>query len=270
MVKNRKNSHHKNIKNPLNTVETYNKYSSLEDYTNSNTDINENNTEPTEQLNNKKVNKEYKRAQRRPEVAITENYVRQMKIVPGNRTYANAAKQGKKVCLIGDSHLKRIRKNAFNRSINNGNAYINCFSGANSKRLGHYIIPTLMEDQPEIVVIHIGSNDVTHENYDHINIGDLAQKIIDIGKQCLFNGVKEILISSIFLKKQLKLTRIIREINDVLREKCKENNFHFICNDNITRENLWKDDIHLNDEGTHVFASNIVNFLNDFILTGNI
>ena len=35
-------------------------------------------------------------------------------------------------------------------------------------------------------------------------------------------GVKEVLISSIFIKKHFKLTRIIRQVNDLLRVSAKE------------------------------------------------
>ena len=31
-------------------------------------------------------------------------------------------------------------------------------------------------------------------------------------------------------------------------------------NDNITRETLWTDGLHLNNDNTHVFASNLVHF----------
>ena len=192
------------------------------------------------------------------------------KVVPGHRSYASVTRYGKKVCIVGDSHLKRLKKKVFNTSINHAKTYISCFSGANSKRLEYYVSPTLDEDKPDVVVIHVGSNDVNHENFDRINVTEISERIINIGKQCLYYGVKEVLISSIFPKKQIKLTSIIREINDILKEQCRENNFHFICNDNISRDYLWKDGVHLNDEGTSIFESNIVNFLNNFIFSESI
>ena len=257
-----RNAHNKQHKQS--TAESNNRYFSLEDSIIS--DVTEVETKEKEKVTQK-------HGKRRPSVAITENYItsqQHVKTVPGNRRYASATRYGKKICIIGDSHIKRIKKNVFNGSISNAKAYINCFSGANSKRLEHYILPTLVEDKPDIVIIHIGSNDVTHDTLSQININNITERIINKGKQCLNHGVKEVLISSIFLKKQLKLTKIIRQINDTLREKCRENKFYFICNDNITLENLWKDGIHLNNEGTHIFASNLVDFLNDFILSGNI
>ena len=39
-------------------------------------------------------------------------------IVPGRRTYSQATKFGKKICVIGDSHLNRIKRNIFQKSVN--------------------------------------------------------------------------------------------------------------------------------------------------------
>ena len=33
---------------------------------------------------------------------------------------------------------------------------------------------------------------------------------------------------------------------------------------------IWRDGIHLNNEGTNIFAGNLVNYVNDFILSKNI
>ena len=99
---------------------------------------------------------------------------------------------------------------------------------------------------------------------------DIVNPVLNIGKQCLSYRVKEVIISSIFIKKQFKLTRVIRQVNDLLRDEYKRNNFQFISNDNITREVLWRDGLQLNNDGTHIFASNLVDFLNDYIFTKSI
>ena len=127
---------------------------------------------------------------------------------------------------------------------------MNGFSGANIKRLDHFITPTLVED---IVIIHVGSKDVTHNTVDQIDVKDIVNRIINIGKKCLSYGVKEVIISSIFIKKPFKLTRIIRQVNDLSRDECKRNNFQFISNDYITSEVLWRDGLHLNNDGTYIF-----------------
>ena len=45
-------------------------------------------------------------------------------------------------------------------------------------------------------------------------------------------GVKDVVISSVFLKQQFKLTIVIRQVNDLLKDKSKK----IICNDNVAME----------------------------------
>ena len=116
---------------------------------------------------------------------------------------------------------------------------MNSFSGATINRLNHFITPILEEDRPDIVIIHVGSNDITHNSINNIDAKGISKRIIDTGKKCLLYGVKEVIISSIFIKRQFKLTRIIKQVNDHLRDECRSNKFHFISNDNITNECLW-------------------------------
>ena len=147
---------------------------------------------------------------------------------------------------------------------------MNSFSGATINGLDHFITPILEEDRPDIVIIHVGSNDITHNSINNIDAKGISKRIIDTGNKCLLYGVKEVIISSIFIKRQFKLTRIIKQVNDHLRDECRSNKFHFISNDNITNECLWKDGLHLNNEGTCMFASNLLDFLNGFIFNRNI
>ena len=97
----------------------------------------------------------------------------------------------------------------------------------------------------------------------------ISKLITDIGKLCSLNGVKEVIISSIFIKWQFKLTRTIRQVNDHLRDEWRSDRCHFISNYNITNECLWKDGLHLHNDGTYMFASNLVDFLNGLIFNRN-
>ena len=191
--------------------------------------------------------------------------------VPGIRSsYSSSTKYGKKICVVCDSHIRRIKRNMFNNSLCEAKAHLKGFSGANTKPLDHFITLTLVEDRPGIVIIHIGSNDITHNTVNQIDVKVIVNGIINTGKKFLSYGVKEMIISSIFIKKQFKLTRIIRQVNDLLRDECKRNNFQFISNDRITREVLWRDGLHMNNDGTYIFASNLVDFLNHFIFSKSI
>ena len=62
----------------------------------------------------------------------------------------------------------------------------------------------------------------------------------------------------------------LRQANDHLRDEYKSNKFRFISTDNITNECLWKDGLHLSNDGSYIFASNLVDFLNDCTFNKNI
>ena len=102
----------------------------------------------------------------------------------------------------------------------------------------HFITPIFEEDRPDIVINHVDSNDITHNTINNIDAKDISKRIIDIEKKCLLYGVKEVIVSSVFIKGQFKLTWIIRQVNDHLRDECRSNKFHFISNDNISMWNV--------------------------------
>lgn len=226
-------------------------------------------------IHNDKNNLPRNQKQKRPQHCITENYIRNQKelpkrklVVPGQRSYAETVSYGKKVLIIGDSHVRRINRHRINESFDHAKCILKSFSGARIQDLEHYIVPHLSDEKPDIAVIHIGSNNVTYNSLEN-NATDVAESIIQIGQKCANYGVKDVVISSIFIKESQKLGAFIRKINDELRILCIQHNFHYVSNDNIIRRFICGDGVHLTNSGTELFAGNVVNFLNDFILSVN-
>ena len=50
----------------------------------------------------------------------------------------------------------------------------------------------MVENQLDIVIIHIRSNDITHN--DQIDGKDIVNRIINFGKKCLSCGVQEVAV----------------------------------------------------------------------------
>ena len=61
------------------------------------------------------------------------------------KTYVETirCKEKKKSCIIGNSQLKRIRKDKFKESTPKARVYVKSFSGANTNQLDYYIVPLL-------------------------------------------------------------------------------------------------------------------------------
>ena len=133
------------------------------------------------------------------------------------------------------------------------------FSGANTLDLEHYIKPSLKNNRPDAVVIHLGLNDVDFRNIRSVTaVKDIAENIIKIPLLCKEYGVSEVVVSSILPKRNIKLSKLIRQVNDILYDLCKMNNIYFLSNSNISRNFICDDGVHLNEKGTHILASNLV------------
>lgn len=63
----------------------------------------------------------------------------------------------------------------------------------------------------------------------------IAGSITQIRRKSVNFGVQHVLTSSVFIKESVKLSSIIRKINDELRFLCSLQNVHFVLKENITR-----------------------------------
>ena len=127
---------------------------------------------------------------RRPDICTTERYIQtqhqlqKSKVVSGNNTYAETLREGKKILMIGDSHIQRVKRDKLQNSFDNAKSFVRYFSGAKTQDLHHYIIPLLLTEKPDTVVIHVGSNSITHRIFDDFNADKFTDEIIDIAKMC--------------------------------------------------------------------------------------
>ena len=177
--------------------------------------------------------------------------------VPGNSYYASIIKNGRKVLVVGDSYIKRIRRNDCNKELKNRKAIFRSFSGASTK---HYILLPLVHNKADVAIIHAGTNNIlTNANHEEI-----ARNIIKIFLNYKSDSVNDVVISFILVKKNPKLNALIQCVNDLLRDLCSTNGFGYFCNDAITTEDLWKDGIHLQYLCINILSSNFIKFVNSF------
>ena len=136
------------------------------------------------------------------------------------------------------------------------------FDGADVRRIHHHLLPSLQEDQIDSIIIHSGTNDISHNKLHITQPHDLAEKIIDISNVCKSFGMAKIVISSILSRKDLELQKHVVETNNYLKDLCGLYGFSFTDNSNITENYLHQDEIHINKVGSFLLGQNFVNHFN--------
>ena len=73
------------------------------------------------------------------------------------------------------------------------------------------MIPELVDEKPQTVFIHIGSNDITKFNYHNVDVNDLANRILQTWLKCRYYGVESIALSYVLVRNDNNLDKLIRE-----------------------------------------------------------
>ena len=103
--------------------------------------------------------------------------------------------------IIGDSHSNRIQKDQPKEGLPNTRVYVKSFSNANNNQFDYSIFPVLVDEKPNNVVIHPGSNDIKKFNYNNLTAEESAHRIISIGLKYRSYEVSNMAVSSILKKK---------------------------------------------------------------------
>ena len=141
--------------------------------------------------------------------------------------------------------MNRIHKDKFKESTPKARVYVKSFSGANTNQLDYYVVPLLVDEKPNKVVIHIGSNDIVKFNYNSFSAEELAHRIINIGLKCRSFGVSNIAVSSNLKRSGFNINQVIYQVSNILKRICRINDFSYICSDLVNENYLWKDGLHL-------------------------
>ena len=186
--------------------------------------------------------------------------------IPGNSSYANVTRNGKKTLLIGASIVRSINIYEFNRHLETGNAIKRSYGGSTTTDLHWHITPSLIDEKPDVVVLNIGTNNLTKKRQQTEE--EICQDIFKIADKCRSHGVNEIFISSLTIRPSFGPK--VDKINDILRRNADKHKYSYIDNSNITREHLARDGLHLNREGTTLLAKNFLFYLNSMSACANL
>ena len=152
--------------------------------------------------------------------------------------------------ILGDSIVKDVK--GWKLSDEKNKVVVQNFSGAKTKDMEPYIIPTL-EQNPETIIINSGTNDLKSDDCPE----EIARDIINPTTSCKSQTNKVILSSTVLRYDNLngKATRV----NKCLKKKCEARNTCFIDHRNISpKHNCTRNELHLNYSGTKKLIENIL------------
>ena len=117
------------------------------------------------------------------------------------------------------------------------------------------IIKPVLRKQPDVIVLHSGTNDISN----NVNTLKQIKKLVNFIKE-VDSETKEtkIAISGIINRTDNDYRDAIRKINDSLRTYCQNHNHIFIDNENVDETCLNRSNLHLNKKGNSYFANNII------------
>ena len=198
---------------------------------------------------------------------------------PGNSSYSNITSRGRRVMIVGDSMVKWVKGKKVSEKLENGMAFVKSYSGATAKELKQFHAQPLLEKGGiDVAVIHVGTNSIPSQSYwvngDKIvreeSAQEIADGIVELATECRQKGVNNIFINGIVLRSETKRNARyifannikIDKTNDILRRKCIENKFIFICNDFLDETYIAADGVHFNEMGSIAYTNNLVSSIN--------
>ena len=80
------------------------------------------------------------------------------------------------------------------------------------------------------------------------------------------HGVSKVFVSAIVRNKRIPES-LLEEVNEKISFMCKNNNFSFVDNSNISNIHLYDHGLHLVEWGRCILANNVTDGINIFLLT---
>ena len=165
--------------------------------------------------------------------------------------------------VVSDSICAGIRDNEINQTLkehcNTNQVHLVKMErhlGATAQEISYFSKCNIRELQPRQLIVCAGANDLTHDrNKDPIEI---ANRIINIGKEAKQEGVPEIGIMSIVNRRDKRYNQLTAKVNLQLRYACQNLGFIYIDNNFIKTGDLQRDGLHVNFQGKQKLIHSIL------------
>ena len=155
--------------------------------------------------------------------------------------------------IMGDSMIKHLNDQKMSAATKSS-VKIKCFPGATVGDMRHYSIPVLSKvTTPTNVILHVGTNDLKSSDPSKVSdsIVDLARHI-----ENSFPKAKVLISELIDRNDKQELSEAVKRVNKNTSKFCNQEGRAFIRHKNISCECLNKSNLHLNNKGVAILASN--------------
>ena len=181
-------------------------------------------------------------------------------IRPGHKSYSETVtgECTKNISIFSTSMTKNIDVGDFNEKYTGGRANFHRFHGKKARHFQHYIPVHMEEDKPDKCVILAGGNDLPGKN----TVLEIANSVMEAAITCKNHGAAEVLVCSVLPRSDFYCQLKRHELNRLLRDLCRIQNFIFIDNCNMSLDHISFDGVHLNKAGTDQLQLNLLSYLN--------
>ena len=82
------------------------------------------------------------------------------KLLPGNTSYSDIMQSSKETYIFRTNMVSNVKAKKLNNKLRGASARIRDFRGATIKHLKIHVLPSLVDDTPDIAAIHGGCNNL--------------------------------------------------------------------------------------------------------------
>ena len=108
-------------------------------------------------------------------------------------------------------------------------------------------------------------NDILN-NQSHDQTTQLMSNLRKISAKFKSHDVKHVYVSGLLYTSKIKENLLV-DINRMIKELCMSDSYEYIDKDNIPRDMLYTDGLHLLDKGKYFLPGNLIENLNHFLET---
>ena len=186
-----------------------------------------------------------------------------LRVVPGNKLYSKA--HTTKVGVVSSSMTTKIKVRDFNAKLGVGQeAVFAKFPGATARQISVYSAYMTLVEKPETLIIVAGGNDLALQMREEeggagqVDVEVIGNNILDIARGARDQGIHDVFVSGLIIRRGLKNDGFRRLVNDYLKQCCQVEGFKYVSHGNIRLNDLWVDGIHLNSGGTQKLMDNLL------------